>query len=102
MSFGKNFGKILSPFKEEYKGAKNQKERNAVLKNAADALLKYKETLEDGDVDLPSDIQTVGAFFLSSSVFLKFIYDFRLSNAISEVALRRNRLWRTPTQNPRK
>ena len=66
MSFGKNFGKILFPFIEEYEGAKNQKERKAVLKNAADALLKHKETLEHGAVDLPSDIHAVGAFFVSS------------------------------------
>lgn len=70
MSFGEAYGSILSPFAEEFKRTKNEKQRKEVLKNAADALLKSRETLEDGRDDLPKDLQAVRGSFLSSSVFI--------------------------------
>jgi hypothetical protein len=73
MSFGKVHGNVLSPFVQEFKTAKNKKEVKEVIKNAADALLKSRETLEDASDDLPKDLQAVSTnFYLSSSVSTNF------------------------------
>ena len=65
MSFGETYGNILSPFIQDFKAGKNLKERKTVLKNAADALLKSRETLEDAQDDLPNDLQAVSKSFFS-------------------------------------
>jgi hypothetical protein len=65
MSFGETYGNILSPFIQDFKTGKNLKERKTVLKNAADALLKSRETLEDAQDDLPNDLQAVSKSFFS-------------------------------------
>jgi len=70
MSFGKVYCNILSPFLKEYKSVKNQKERKGVINNAAEALLKTRETLEDGMDDLPNDLKGVSEPLLSSSVYM--------------------------------
>lgn len=73
MSFGKVYGNVLSPFVKEFEKAKNEKEKKEVIKNAADALLKSRETLEDASDDLPKDLQSVSTnFFLSSSASPNF------------------------------
>jgi hypothetical protein len=62
MSFSKVYSSILSPFVEKYQEAKNQKGRSEVLKNAADAVLKGRELVEEKGLDLPKDLTTVCVF----------------------------------------
>jgi hypothetical protein len=63
MTFSKIYGNIILPFIKQYKDAKNDKSRNVVIANAADAVKKSRETLEDNSVDLPKDLQHVCLFF---------------------------------------
>lgn len=69
MTFTDDYGIVLSPFVVEYKSAKNEKGRKAVLKDAADAVMRSKELLEDGGADLPKDLQTV-CFSFNSIFFI--------------------------------
>lgn len=64
MNFSKAYGSILLPFVNEYKAAKNEKGRNAVVKNAVDAVTEGKNLLEDEGIDLPKDLKTVHFFFI--------------------------------------
>jgi hypothetical protein len=64
MSFIKVYSSVLSPFVAKFKEEKNEKGRNTVVNNAADAVKKSKDLLEDAD-GLPKDLQTVRiCFFL--------------------------------------
>lgn len=63
MTFSEDYGGILLPFVEKYKAAKNEKARKAVLKTAADAVLKSRDLLEDDVTELPKDLPTVRAYF---------------------------------------
>lgn len=63
MTFSEDYGRILLPFVEKYKAAKNEKARKAVLKTAADAVLKSRDLLEDDVTELPKDLPTVRAYF---------------------------------------
>ena len=78
MGFSEDFGDILSPFVEKYKVAKNEKGRKALVKTAADAVLKSKEQLEDKEVELPKDLPLVRRLFLSFSLMFD-IHSFRQS-----------------------
>jgi hypothetical protein len=59
MTFTEDYAEVLSPFVENYKTAKNEKERKAVLRNAADAVSESRNLREDAAEDLPKDLQTV-------------------------------------------
>lgn len=62
MTFSDDYASILLPFVEEYKAAKNDKGRKAVLKNAADAVSKSRNLREDNVTELPKDLPTVCDF----------------------------------------
>jgi hypothetical protein len=64
MSFSKVYASLLLPFVEKYKEAKNEKGRTAVVKNAADAVLKSKNLLEEEGANLPKDLLGVRIFSL--------------------------------------
>jgi hypothetical protein len=68
MTFSDEYGDLLTPFVENYKAAKNDKERKVVVRNAADALAESKNLQEDQEVDLPKDLPTV--CFVLYSYFL--------------------------------
>lgn len=55
----------------------NEKERKAVVKNAADAVKKSRDLMEDTGSKLPKDLPTVGFFSASLSIPKMFI-NFRL------------------------
>ena len=74
MTFTNDYSIVLSPFVVEYKSAKNEKGRKAVVKDAADAVMRSKELQEDGGEDLPKDLQTV-CFF---SIQFSSLYNIRL------------------------
>jgi hypothetical protein len=59
MSFSEVYGDILLPFVENYKEAKNEKNRAQVVKNAADAVSSSSQLLEDQGVNLPKDLKSV-------------------------------------------
>jgi hypothetical protein len=59
MAFGDIFGNILEPFVQSYKEATNQKNKAVIIKNAADAVAKSRDLLEDTAMDLPKDLKTV-------------------------------------------
>jgi hypothetical protein len=58
MSFTQAYGNILSPFLKIFQEAENKKLRKSVLKNAAEAVVKSRDVLEDKG-DLPQDLETV-------------------------------------------
>jgi hypothetical protein len=62
MTFSEKYGDIISPFAKKYKISKNEKGRKAIVKNAANAVLKSREQQEDEGVDLPKDLETVCPF----------------------------------------
>ena len=62
MSFTKKYRKILSPFLEGYKTAKNDKARKKVLKNAAQAVKNSRDLQEDKGAELPKELETVCPF----------------------------------------
>lgn len=96
MTFSKVYGALLLPFVGNYRKAKNEKGRNQVLKNAADAVTKSGNLLEDG-VDLPKDVISVR--FFRHSAISTIAYLIRPSLAILRPRLRRNRLKRKGTRN---
>lgn len=59
MSFSKVYSDLLLPFVENYKLAKNEKNRGQVVKNAADAVSSSSQLLEDQGVNLPKDLKSV-------------------------------------------
>jgi hypothetical protein len=59
MAFADIYSNILEPFIQSYKEAKNQKTRAVVIQNAADAVTKSRDLLEDTAVALPKDLKTV-------------------------------------------
>ena len=59
MSFSKLHGDSLKPFLANYKIAKNQKGRDEVVKNAAEALRGITDAMEDGQVKLPKKLELV-------------------------------------------
>lgn len=63
MSLSKVFGNIISPFVQNFKDAKNEKQRLSVIKEAADAVLKSKDLLEDKEAGLPKDLPSVRNVF---------------------------------------
>ena len=64
MTFSKIYSNIILPFIKQYKAAKNDKGRNVVIANVAEAVKKSRETLEDKGIGLPKDLQIVCLFFL--------------------------------------
>jgi hypothetical protein len=58
MALSKVFHTLLAPFLEKYRKETNNKGKSNVVKDAADAVSKSRDMLEDG-VDLPKDVQTV-------------------------------------------
>jgi hypothetical protein len=63
MTFTKEYGSILLPFVNQYKAAKNENGRKAVVKSAADAVASSRDQLEDKGADLPKDLPTVCPIF---------------------------------------
>jgi hypothetical protein len=63
MSFGKDYSSLLTPFVKQYKKAKNDKGRSAVVKNAVNAVSTGRDELEDKAADLPEDLQAVRYIF---------------------------------------
>jgi hypothetical protein len=59
MAFSKQYANVLLPFVQKYQDAKNEKGRAGVLKGAAEAVSKSKETMEVGGADLPKDLKAV-------------------------------------------
>jgi hypothetical protein len=76
MTFSKDYGKVLSPFAQKYKMAKNEKGRKEILKNAVDAVEKSRELLEDKGSDLPKDLKTVCLFFWIHLLPISFFVHF--------------------------
>jgi hypothetical protein len=62
MTFSEDYSEVLTPFVEIYSSAKNEKERKAVLGNAADAVKTSHDLREDKAIDLPKDLQKVCIF----------------------------------------
>jgi hypothetical protein len=58
MSLSKVFHTLLAPFVEKYRTETNIKGKSNVVKDAADAVSKSRDMLEDG-VDLPKDLRAV-------------------------------------------
>lgn len=67
MNFSQEYSDILLPFVENYKNAKNEKERKAVVQKAADAVAESSNLREGEGVALPSDLQKVLYFFILNS-----------------------------------
>lgn len=63
MSFTEVYKDVLSPFMKKYKEAENKKLGKAVLKNAAEAVVKSRDSLEIKG-DLPKDLENVCLFLL--------------------------------------
>lgn len=61
MAFSKHYANVLLPFVQKYEDAKNLSGRAEVLKNAAEAVSKSKEMMEDEGAlaDLPKDLKAV-------------------------------------------
>lgn len=59
MSFTQAYANILLPFVENYKSAKNEKARKAVLETATKTILNSRNLLEDQGLDLPQDLKAV-------------------------------------------
>jgi hypothetical protein len=55
MSFTEVYNEVLSPF---FREAENEKLRKAILKNAADAVVRSRDSLEVME-DLPKDLEKV-------------------------------------------
>jgi len=71
MTFSEYYSEVLLPFIERYKTAKNDKERKAVSRNAAEAVKKSHDLREDEAMDLPKDLETVClSFILSLSLLI--------------------------------
>jgi hypothetical protein len=67
-TLGNVYGALLSPYIQNYKGAKNEKERSQVVKRAADAVTKNADLIEDRAMNLPKDLKAVRFFsFLNHS-----------------------------------
>jgi hypothetical protein len=66
MAFADVFGNILKPFVNSYKEASNQQNRGTVIRNAADAVAKSRDLLEDPAIGLPKDLKTVCPKFILS------------------------------------
>ena len=72
MTFTEDYGKVLSPFLKKYQVEENEKWRRAVLKNAAEAVVKSRDLLLD---NLLKDIQTVPlSFFFFFPLFHNFFF----------------------------
>ena len=59
MTFTEDYADILLPFIEEYKKAKNEKQRKAVLQNAGNAVSESSNLREGDAMALPSNLQKV-------------------------------------------
>jgi hypothetical protein len=83
MPLSQKYQKILSPFVNSYDAAKNAKGRKQVLKNAAEALQKSKDLLEEKGEELPKYLETVCfstlfsrfQMFKDFSIFLLILMD---------------------------
>ena len=58
MSFSEVYNEVLSPFSKKFSEAANKKLKNAVLKDAADAVRESKLVMEVAE-DLPKDLEMV-------------------------------------------
>jgi len=84
MAFTDDFKTVLAPFLKKYAVAKNETERKRVAKNAVEAVSKSKDLLEEKEVDLPKDLETVCLpILLSKSVLSNQYHYFRPLFAIS-------------------
>jgi hypothetical protein len=70
MTFTEDHAASLLPFVEQYKKAKNENARKAVVQNAADAVSKSGDLREDGAGDLPKDLKTVCYFSFKLFLYL--------------------------------
>ena len=71
MPFTDAYANVLHPFIDDYKRGQNIKEKRKAVNDAADAVSKSQNLLEDEGLDLPKDLKTVGFFiFYPSPVFL--------------------------------
>ena len=81
MTFTEDYGKVLSPFLKKYQVEENEKQRRAVLKNAARVVVKSRDLLEEKTDDLPKDIQTVPLsfflFFITFSLLQAIVWYFK-------------------------
>jgi hypothetical protein len=62
MTFTEDYATVLQPFVDEYRIAKNENARKAVVQDAADAVSKSSDIREDGGDELPKDLKTVRCF----------------------------------------
>jgi hypothetical protein len=76
MNFSNLYNSVLTPFVQKFKDASNDKGRKRVVNDAADAVRKSKDLLEDAE-DLPRDLKAVCLLF-HSWCFLIYAYGFRL------------------------
>ena len=59
MSFTQAYGKILLPFVENYKSAKNEKAQKGVMETAINAILNSQNLLEEQGLDLSQDLKAM-------------------------------------------
>ena len=68
MTFTEEYATVHLFFIEEYKKAKNENARKAVVQNAANAVSKSRDLCEEGGDDFPKDLKTV--FYFLFKMFL--------------------------------
>jgi hypothetical protein len=86
MTFSDEYADVLLPFLEQYKSAKNEKERKAIGRDAADALTESRNLREDEAHDLPKELQTVCLVLILCFLFYSTdFYEFRRSFDIFKV-----------------
>jgi hypothetical protein len=104
MSFTQAYSKILSPFLKRFQEAENEKLRKSVLKNAAEAVVRSRDLLEDKG-DLPKDLEKVlFILFCFFAVSMSFSPHFRPLAVTSKTPLAGNRpkrLWTPATPSQR-
>ena len=84
MTFTQAYGKILLPFVQNYKSAKNEKAWKGIVETATNAILNSQNLLEEQGLDLPQDLKAVCStlLFLLLSFPLTMNDKYRPSDAI--------------------
>jgi hypothetical protein len=63
MAFTDIYNTVLTPFLKKFKDAENEKVKKTILKNASEAVIKSRDTLEVKG-DLPKDLEKVHFSFV--------------------------------------
>lgn len=87
MAFTDIYNTVLTPFLKKFKDAENEKVKKTILKNASEAVIKSRDTMEVKG-DLPKDLEKVHFFLCSIILSFHLIFaHFRQSVAISKPPL---------------